>query len=287
MTVLPAPTAGAAGAPPVPATGVPSKLSETLARCKAEGRAALIGYLPACFPTPERGIAALLALVEGGVDAVEVGLPYSDPVLEGPVIARSHDVALRAGSTTAQVLRTVEAVAATGTPTVVMTYWNPVEQFGVDRFAAALAAAGGSGLITPDLLPDEAEPWIAASDAHGLDRIFVVAPSSTDSRLAMTARHCRGFIYAASVMGVTGTRAQTSSLAPTLVERIRAATSLPVGVGLGVSNADQAAEVAGYADAVIVGSAFVRQILEARGPQDEAVAVRTLAAELAVGVRRG
>ena len=289
MTVLPAPTAGAAGAPPAPATATvaPSKLSETLARCKAEGRSALIGYLPACFPTPERGIAALLALVEGGVDAVEVGLPYSDPVLEGPVIARSHDVALRAGSTTAQVLRTVEAVAATGTPTVVMTYWNPVEQFGVDRFAAALADAGGSGLITPDLLPDEAEPWIAASDAHGLDRIFVVAPSSTDSRLAMTARHCRGFIYAASVMGVTGTRAQTSSLAPTLVERIRAATSLPVGVGLGVSNADQAAEVAGYADAVIVGSAFVRQILEARGPQDEAVAVRTLAAELAVGVRRG
>jgi tryptophan synthase alpha chain len=287
MTVLPAPAASATGAPPAPATGVPSKLSETLARCKAEGRAALIGYLPACFPTPERGIAALLALVEGGVDAVEVGLPYSDPVLEGPVIARSHDVALRSGSTTAQVLRTVEAVAATGTPTVVMTYWNPVEQFGVDRFAAALAAAGGSGLITPDLLPDEAEPWIAASDAHGLDRIFVVAPSSTDSRLAMTARHCRGFIYAASVMGVTGTRAHTSSLAPALVERIRATTSLPVGVGLGVSNADQAAEVAGYADAVIVGSAFVRRILEARGPQDEAVAVRTLAAELAVGVRRG
>ncbi|HTC68908.1 MAG TPA: tryptophan synthase subunit alpha [Acidothermaceae bacterium] len=284
MTVLPA---AAAGVPSAPATGVPSKLSETLARCKAEGRAALIGYLPACFPTPERGIAALLALVEGGVDAVEVGLPYSDPVLEGPVIARSHDVALRSGSTTAQVLRTVEAVAATGTPTVVMTYWNPVEQFGVDRFAAALAAAGGSGLITPDLLPEEAEPWIAASDAHNLDRIFVVAPSSTDSRLAMTARHCRGFIYAASVMGVTGTRAQTSSLAPTLVERIRATTLLPVGVGLGVSNADQAAEVAGYADAVIVGSAFVRQILEARGPQDEAVAVRTLAAELAVGVRRG
>ena len=284
MTVLPAP---AAGAPSAPATAVPSKLSETLARCKAEGRAALIGYLPACFPTPERGIAALLALVEGGVDAVEVGLPYSDPVLEGPVIARSHDVALRSGSTTAQVLRTVEAVAATGTPTVVMTYWNPVEQFGVDRCAAALAAAGGSGLITPDLLPDEAEPWLAASDAHNLDRIFVVAPSSTDSRLAMTARHCRGFIYAASVMGVTGTRAQTSSLAPALVERIRATRSLPVGVGLGVSNADQAAEVAGYADAVIVGSAFVRQILEARGPQDEAVAVRTLAAELAVGVRRG
>jgi len=287
MTVLPAEQSEAASAAAAPVTPVPSRLSETLARCKAEGRAALMGYLPACFPNPDRGIAALLALVEGGVDAVEVGLPYSDPVLEGPVIARSHDVALRAGSTTDRVLRTVEAVAATGVPTVVMTYWNPIEQYGVDRFAAAVAAAGGSGLITPDLLPDEAEPWIAASDAHGLDRIFLVAPSSTDSRLALTVRHCRGFIYAASVMGVTGTRAQTSSLAPPLVDRIRAITSLPVGVGLGVSNADQAAEVAGYADAVIVGSAFVRRILEARGPQDEAVAVRSLAAELAAGVRRG
>jgi tryptophan synthase alpha chain len=264
-----------------------SRLSDTLARCKSEGRAALIGYLPACFPTPERGIAALSALVDGGVDAVEVGLPYSDPVLEGPTIARSHDIALRSGSTTAHVLRTVEAVAATGVATVVMTYWNPVERYGVDRFAADLASAGGSGLITPDLLPDEAEPWVAASDAHGLDRIFVVAPSSTDSRLAMTARFCRGFIYAASVMGVTGTRSQTSSQAPTLVERVRRTTSLPVGVGLGVSNAEQAAEVAGYADAVIVGSAFVRRILEARDTKDEAVGVRALAAELAAGVRRG
>ncbi|HEY0871526.1 MAG TPA: tryptophan synthase subunit alpha [Acidothermaceae bacterium] len=291
MTVLPTEQSEAAvtsAAPAaVPVTAVPSRLSATLARCKAEGRAALIGYLPACFPNPERGIAALLALVEGGVDAVEIGLPYSDPVLEGPVIARAHDVALRAGSTTDRVLRTVEAVAATGVATVVMTYWNPIEQYGVDRFAAALAAAGASGLVTPDLLPDEAEPWIAASDAHGLDRIFLVAPSSTDSRIALTVRHCRGFIYAAAVMGVTGTRAQTSSLAPPLVDRIRAITSLPVGVGLGVSNADQAAEIAGYADAVIVGSAFVRRVLEARGPQDEAVAVRSLATELAAGVRRG
>jgi tryptophan synthase alpha chain len=268
-------------------TAAPSKLSEMFVRCKAEGRAALIGYLPACFPTPERGIAALSALVDGGCDAIEVGLPYSDPVLEGPTIALSHDIALRAGSTTGLVLRTVEAVAATGVPTVVMTYWNPVERYGAERFAADLAAAGGVGLITPDLLPDEAESWIAASDTYGLDRIFVVAPSSTDSRLAMTARFCRGFIYAASVMGVTGTRTKTSSLAPLLVERIRRTASLPVGVGLGVSNAEQAAEVAGYADAVIVGSAFVRRILEARGTRDEADGVRTLAAELAAGVRRG
>jgi tryptophan synthase alpha chain len=261
-------------------------VSDTLAKCRAEGRAALVGYLPACFPTPERGVAALKALVEGGVDMVEVGLPYSDPVLEGPTIAQSHDIALRAGSTTAHVLRTVEAVANTGVATVVMTYWNPIERYGVEKFAAELASTGASGLITPDLLPDEAEPWLAASDAHGLDRVFLVAPSSTDERIALTTRFCRGFVYAVSVMGVTGTRTQTSALAPKLVARTRAHTDLPVGVGLGVSNADQAAEVGSFADAVIVGSAFVRRVLEARGVHDEADGVRTLAAELAAGVRR-
>jgi tryptophan synthase alpha chain len=261
-------------------------VTDMFARCKAEGRAALVGYLPACFPTPERGVKALRALVDGGVDLVELGLPYSDPVLEGPTIAQSHDIALRAGSTTAHVLRTAEAVAATGVPVVVMTYWNPVERYGVDRFAADLANAGGCGLITPDLLPDEAEPWLAASDAHGLDRVFLVAPSSTDQRIALTTRFCRGFVYAASVMGVTGTRANTSALAPKLVARTRAHTELPIGVGLGVSNADQAAEIAGYADAVIVGSAFVRRVLDARAIDDEAAGVRALAVDLAAGVRR-
>jgi tryptophan synthase alpha chain len=262
-------------------------VSDTFARCRAEGRAALVGYLPACFPTPERGVAALRALVEGGADIVEVGLPYSDPVLDGPTIARAADVALKAGSTTAAVLRTAEAVASTGVATVVMTYWNPVERYGVDRFAADLAGAGASGLITPDLLPDEAEPWLAASDAHGLDRVFLVAPSSTDTRIALTTRFCRGFVYATSVMGVTGTRTQASSLAPGLVARTRACTALPVGVGLGVSNPEQAAEVAGYADAVIVGSAFVRRVFDAGAAGgSEADAVRALAAELARGVRR-
>ena len=189
-------------------------------------------------------------------------------------------------------LRTVEAVAATGTPVVVMTYWNPVERYGVARFAADLAAAGGAGLITPDLTPDFAPEWLGAADQHDLDKVFLVAPSSTDERIAMTTAACRGFVYATAVMGVTGARSTTSELAEPLVARTKAAVSdlesdLPVGVGLGVSNGDQAAEVASYADGVIVGSAFVRTLLD--HPDDRAAGLRALAAltaDLAEGVRR-
>jgi tryptophan synthase alpha chain len=178
-------------------------------------------------------------------------------------------------------------VAATGVATVVMTYWNPVERYGVDRFAAHLAAAGGSGLITPDLTPDEAGPWLDASARHDLDRIFLVAPSSTDARIAYTTGHCSGFVYATAVMGVTGARETTSDLAEPLVARTRRATDLPVGVGLGVSNGDQAAKVAAYADGVIVGSAFVRSILDAGSDVAAAGdALRGLTEDLAAGVRR-
>ena len=167
-----------------------------------------------------------------------------------------------------------------------MTYWNPVERYGVDRFAADLAAAGGAGLITPDLIPDEAGPWEAASREHGLDRVYLVAPSSTDERLAMTAESASGFVYATAVMGVTGQRTETSSLAPTLVARLREVTDKPVGVGLGVSNGAQAREIAAFADAVIVGSAFVRCLLDAPDRSSGIDAVRDLARELREGVER-
>jgi tryptophan synthase alpha chain len=260
---------------------------------RAEGRAALVGYLPAGFPTVDGSIEALTAMVDAGCDVIEVGLPYSDPVMDGPTIQAAAQQALEGGVRTADVLRTVEAVAATGTPTVVMTYWNPIERYGVDRFAADLASAGGAGLITPDLTPDSGPEWIAAADARDLDKVFLVAPSSTDERLAMTTAACRGFVYATAVMGVTGTRTSTSELAGPLVSRTRAAVSaagsdLPIGVGLGVSNGDQAAEVAAYAYAVIVGSAFVRVLLDAGS--DRAVglaALRRLTEDLADGVRRG
>jgi tryptophan synthase alpha chain len=249
-------------------------------KARAERRAALVGYLPAGFPSVAGGIAAMQAMVAAGVDLVEVGLPYSDPVMDGPVIQRAAQAALAAGTRTSDVLRTVEEAAGTGAPVVVMTYWNPVERYGVHRFARDLAAAGGAGLITPDLIPDEADGWLAAADEHGLDRIFLVSPSSTDQRLAMTVARCRGFVYATAVMGVTGAREQTSQVAPALVARVRGTgTTLPVGVGLGVRDRGQAATVAGYADAVIVGSALVDAL------SSGTAALSRLTEELASGVR--
>ena len=263
-------------------------VARAFGQARAEKRAALVGYLPAGFPDVAGAIDALRVMVDSGCDVIEVGLPYSDPVMDGPTIQAAAQQALEAGIRTSDVLRTVEAVAATGVPAVIMTYWNPVERYGVARFAADLANAGGAGLITPDLTPDSAPEWIAAADQHDLDKIFLVAPSSTDERIAMTTAACRGFVYATAVMGVTGARTTTSDLAGPLVARTRATTDLPVGVGLGVSNGDQAAEVASYADGVIVGSAFVRTLLD--HGDDRAGGLRALGAlteDLAAGVRRG
>jgi tryptophan synthase alpha chain len=227
-----------------------------------KGRAALIGYLPAGYPSVEMAKEAILAMIDAGVDAVEIGMPYSDPVMDGPVIQRATEAALAGGVRVRDALATVEAVSGRGVPILVMTYWNPVERYGVNAFARDLAAAGGAGLITPDLIPDEAQEWLAASDEHKLDRVFLVSPSSTDERIAMTAANTRGFLYATAVMGVTGARDETSAAAPTLVARVRAKADLPVAVGIGVRNGKQAAEVGSFADGVIVGSALVSALTE-------------------------
>ncbi|MEE2038481.1 tryptophan synthase subunit alpha [Nocardiopsis sp. CT-R113] len=263
-------------------------LQTKLAEAREAGRAALIGYMPAGFPDPDSSIRVIEAMVEGGCDVIEVGLPYSDPMMDGPTIQRAADRALEAGTTTDDVFRVVEATAATGAAAVVMSYWNPIERYGVERFAANLAKAGGAGVITPDLIPEEAGEWIAASEESGLDRIFLVAPSSTDRRLALTTRTCSGFVYAASLMGVTGTRTQVADTAETLVRRTREVTResrLPVCVGLGISTAAQAAEVAAYADGVIVGAGFCQRILDAPDLETGLTAVRSFAEELAGGVR--
>lgn len=262
-------------------------LDETLAAAKSEGRAALIAYLPAGFPTVEGGIEAVKAVVAGGADVVEVGLPHSDPVLDGPVIQTADDIALRGGVKIADVMRTVrEAHAATGVPVLVMTYWNPIDRYGVERFTAELAEAGGAGCILPDLPVQESALWREHAEKHGLATVFVVAPSSQDARLATITAAGSGFVYAASLMGVTGTRASVGEQAADLVRRTKATTELPVCVGLGVSNAVQAKEVAAFADGVIVGSAFVKRMLDADDEAAGLSAVRELAAELAAGVRR-
>jgi tryptophan synthase alpha chain len=262
-------------------------LSRTLAAAREENRAALIAYLPAGFPTVDGGIAAVKAVFDGGADVVEVGLPHSDPVLDGPVIQTADDIALRGGVKIADVMRTVrEAHEATGKPVLVMTYWNPVDRYGVERFTAELAEAGGAGCILPDLPVQESAVWREHAEKHGLATVFVVAPSSRDERLAKITAAGSGFVYAASLMGVTGTRASVGAQAQDLVRRTRATTDLPVCVGLGVSDAGQAAEVAEFADGVIVGSAFVKRLLDAPDQEAGLVAVRELAAGLAEGVRR-
>jgi tryptophan synthase alpha chain len=259
---------------------VTDRLAGLFETCRAERRAALIGYLPTGFPDVETSIAAMTALVESGCDIVEVGIAYSDPGMDGPTIAAATEAALRGGVRVRDALKAVEAISHAGGRAVVMSYWNPVLRWGVEAFARDLAAAGGLGMITPDLIPDEADEWIAVSDAHQLDRIFLVAPSSTHQRLAATVEASRGFVYAASTMGVTGARDAVSTAAPELVRRVKEVSDIPVGVGLGVRSREQAAQIGAYADGVIVGSALVTALAEG------IPAIRSLTEELAEGVRQ-
>jgi tryptophan synthase alpha chain len=263
-----------------------------LAEIKASGRGALVGFLHVGYPDLATSLAAMRALTgesdSPGVDMVEVGIPYSDPMMDGVTVQRAGTRALQRGVRTRDALAAVEEVAATGTPVVVMTYWNLIERYGAGAFARDLAAAGGAGAITPDLTPDEAGEWFRASDQNGLDRVFLVSPSSTDARLRSTIAACRGWVYATSVMGVTGPRAQTSTAAPELVRRIRAADrEAIVGVGLGVSNGAQAREVSRFADAVIVGSLLVKALLDAEdaGTPADLTRLRRAVADLAAGIR--
>lgn len=258
-----------------------SKLHDVFAKAKSENRAALIGYLPAGFPTKQDAIDCIKAMIDGGVDIVEIGLPYSDPVMDGPTIQAAVEISLRNGTKISDVLDTVKEVAQTGAPTLVMSYWNPIEQFGTEKFAATMAANGGVGVITPDLIPEEAIEWIKHSDENNIDRVFLVALSSTRERIGIVAQATTGFVYAGAVMGVTGVKEAVSDSVKALVEKTRKETSLPIAVGLGVNTATQVKEIAQYADGVIVGSAFVKAINE--GGTEGA---RELARELAAGLSR-
>ncbi len=239
-------------------------------------KAALIGYLPVGFPSVEGSIEAMVELVRSGADIVEVGMPYSDPGMDGPVIQHAVERGLENGVRTKDVFTAVSAITEAGGTAVVMSYWNLVLQYGVDAFARDLDSAGGAGIITPDLIPDEAHDWLAASDAYDLDRIFLAAPSSTPERIATIVEASRGFVYAASTMGVTGVRSEVDDHARDLVSRLKEAGAARACVGLGVSTREQAAEVAEYSDGVIVGSALVRA-LEGGGVRELAALTEQLA----------
>lgn len=245
--------------------------------------AKLIGYVPAGFPTIDGAKQIIKAMVDGGVDAIEVGFPYSDPVMDGPTIQAAADQSLSNGTTSSDVMETLK-YAATLAPSVIMSYWNPIEKYGIEKFASDMAAAGGSGTITPDLTIEEASPWLESCKKHGLNPIFVIAPSSNDLRLEKVVANCGGFVYAASIMGVTGARAQVSSAAEELVERARNFTKLPISVGLGVSTPEQAAGVAKYANGVIVGSAFINAVQKAPTFEAGLEAVKKLAQDLKAGI---
>jgi tryptophan synthase alpha chain len=262
-------------------------LDQLFVKTRAENRAALIAYIPAGFPSIEGCKKVIQAFVDGGVDAIEIGFPYSDPVMDGPTIQAAADQALSHGTGANEVFEALKVATDAGVAAVVMTYWNPIEKYGVEKFAQSIADNGGSGVITPDLTIEESASWKAAVEKIGINPIYVVAPSTTDARLPQVTSRCGGFIYAASLMGVTGTRTSVSSGAPDLVARIRTTSQLPIAVGLGVSTREQAKGVAGYADGVIVGSAFIKALLDAPDEASGLAAVKTLASELALGVREG
>jgi len=261
---------------------VTSRVSAAIEAAHAEGRGAFVAYLPAGYPDVATSIEAIVALAEAGVDVIELGPPYSDPVMDGLVIQEATQTALANGFRMRDLFTIIrEVTARTDVPILVMTYWNLVEQYGVDRYADELVAAGGAGLITPDITPDAASTWIATSERTGLDRIFLAAPTSTDERLAMIVGASTGFVYTVSTMGITGERNELDAAARRLVERLRAHGAVHACVGIGISNAAQVAGVVEYADGAIVGTALVKAL------RDGGVeGLSTLARELSAGTAR-
>ena len=264
-----------------------TQLDQVMAQVRQENRAALIAYIPAGFPSQEGCAKAIQVLADAGVDAIEIGFPYSDPVMDGPVIQEAADISIKAGTQAADVFAALKVASDTGVAAVVMTYWNPIAKYGVEKFAQSIADNGGSGVITPDLTIEESDEWIAATDKSGINPIYVVAPSTSNERLKYVTAKTGGFVYAASMMGVTGSREAVASTANELVSRVRTVTELPISVGLGVSTREQAKSLAAYADGVIVGSAFIKLLLDAPSEQAGLDAIYDLAKELALGVREG
>lgn len=255
-----------------------SPVAEAIRSAKRERAGALVGYLPVGFPTLDESVDAAIAMAQNGADVIELGVPYSDPVMDGLVIQEATHTALEAGFRLSDVFTAISRVrAVVDVPILVMTYWNPVLQYGVERFATDLQAAGGAGLITPDITPDSAAEWIEVSERVGLDRVFLAAPSSSDARLRLVAEATTGFVYTVSTMGITGERAQLDAAARGLTSRLRAQGADLACVGIGISTAAQVAAALEYADGAIVGTVFVRALRDG-GVAQLAATVREIAA---------
>ncbi|MFZ9744107.1 MAG: tryptophan synthase subunit alpha [Aquiluna sp.] len=255
-------------------------VEQTLRERRSNSKGSLVGYFPAGYPTVQDSTDALIALANGGCSVLEIGIPYSDPVMDGPVIQKATETALDNGFRIADVFTIIRSIrAVSDVPILVMSYWNPILAYGVREFSKNLAASGGQGMITPDLIPDEASDWITISDEFSLERVFLSAPSSNEGRVASAVSNSRGFVYAVSTMGITGERAQLDSLARKVVERIRSAGDRPACVGVGISTAEQVREVNSYADGAIVGTAFIKAYEDGG-----LAALRSKVSELAVGL---
>lgn len=254
-----------------------SRVEAAILTAKRERKGALIGYLPVAFPDLDTSVEAAIAMARSGVDVIEFGVPYSDPVMDGLVIQEATQTALKAGFRLPQLFEAISRVTAeVDAPVLVMTYWNPVVQYGVERFAQDLKAAGGAGLITPDITPDAAAEWIEVSERVGLDRVFLAAPTSTDERLRMISEQSTGFVYTVSTMGITGERSELDAAARVLTGRLREAGDNLACVGIGISNAEQVASTLDYADGAIVGTVFVRALRDG-GVEGLASVVREIA----------
>lgn len=263
-------------------TAVESPTAAAILRAKEERRGAFIGYLPIGYPDLDTSIAAAIALAENGADVIEFGVPYSDPVMDGVVIQDATRQALERGFRLRDVFTAVRRVReAVDVPVLVMTYWNPVLQYGPEQFARELKEAGGAGLITPDITPDSAADWLRVSEQFGLDRVFLAAPSSVDERLDLVINNTRGFVYTVSTMGITGERASLDAAARKLTGRLREHGCELACVGIGVSNAEHVRSVLEYADGAIVGTALVRALRD--GGVD---GVASVASQLAAGCAR-
>jgi len=263
-----------------------TRIGRRFAELKRDGERGLIAYLTAGDPSPDRTPSLVEALERGGADVVELGVPFSDPIADGPVIQRASERALGAGVSLGGVVKMVEAIRRRSEISlVIFSYLNPILRYGLSRFAAEAAAAGADGALLTDLSVEEAGPFVSQMRQRQLDTIFLAAPTSTPRRLQLVAQYSTGFVYLVSRTGVTGERDSVSdSLAP-LIARTREVTSLPLAVGFGISRPEHLTEIAPHAEAAVVGSAFVRLIEQHQGSPDLEARLQQCAAALKAGFR--